>query len=36
MVIENAILAVKESIGEGETIAAPLKEAGSSRPWWCR
>jgi type IV pilus assembly protein PilC len=26
-VIENAILAVKESIGEGETIAAPLREA---------
>jgi type IV pilus assembly protein PilC len=32
MVIEKAIIAVKDSIGEGETIAAPLREAGVFPP----
>jgi type IV pilus assembly protein PilC len=31
-VIENAIMSVKSSIGEGETIATPLREAGVFPP----
>jgi type IV pilus assembly protein PilC len=31
-VVENAIMATKGSIGEGETIAAPLKESGVFPP----